>query len=355
MTRRRVLIAPLDWGLGHATRCIPIIDELVKRGCEVSIASSGSALALLKKEHPRIRFFELPSYKATYSAQIPLMISVFLQLPKFLQAINREHKQIEKIIADQSIELVISDNRFGCWSKNVPSVFITHQTMIQMPWILKGLQPIVNFFNHRFIKRFNYCWIPDFSGESNLTGKLSDSRTVPVKYIGILSRLKKIPSNVVYDLTIMLSGPEPQRTILEKILLTQLKKSKCKALLIRGVMEGESQWVKENELQIVNYLQRDEMAKIINQSQWIIARSGYSTIMDLAKLGKRAIFIPTPGQTEQEYLARRLKNYGIAFSMNQDNFNLSYAMEHSKGYKGFSNIEEGDDLLSQALTDVLEV
>lgn len=355
MTRRRVLVAPLDWGLGHATRCIPIINELLKRGCEVYIATSGSALALLKKEFPRLKSFALPSYKATYSVQLPLMISVFLQVPKFLQAINMEHNQIGKIIADHSIELVLSDNRFGCWSKKVPSVFITHQTKIQMPWILKGLQPIINFFNHRFIKRFSYCWIPDVSGESNLTGRLSESGTIPVKYIGILSRLKKIPSDMVYDLTIILSGLEPQRTILEKIILAQLKKSNRKALLIRGVIEGNSRWTQEGEVQLVNYLQTDAIEKIINQSKLIIARSGYSTIMDLAKLGKRAIFIPTPGQTEQEYLSQRLVSNGVAFSMNQDKFSLDYAIDHSTGFKGFSNFEEGNDLLSKALTEILEV
>jgi uncharacterized protein (TIGR00661 family) len=355
MTRKRVLITPLDWGLGHATRCIPIIDELVKRGCEVSIASSGSALALLKKEYPLLQFFKLPSYKATYSGKLPLMISVFLQVPKFLQAINMEHKQIEKIIADHSIELVLSDNRFGCWSRIVPSVFVTHQVMIQMPWMLKGIQPIINFFNHRFIKRFSHCWIPDVSGASNLTGKLSESRAIPAQYIGILSRLKKIPSDMVYDLTIILSGPEPQRTILEKIILAQLKQLNRKALLIRGVIEENSQWTQEGKVQLVNYLQTSDIEKIINQSELIIARSGYSTIMDLVKLGKRAIFVPTPGQTEQEYLSHRLMSNGVAFSMNQESFNLDYAIDQSKGFKGFSNIEEENDLLSQALTKILEV
>jgi UDP-N-acetylglucosamine transferase subunit ALG13 len=335
--------------------CIPIIDELVKRGCEVSIASSGSALALLKKEYPLLQFFELMSYKATYSARLPLVISVFLQIPKFLHAISTEQKQIEKIIADHSIELVLSDNRFGCWSKNVPSVFITHQIMIQMPWILKGLQPIINFFNHRFIKRFSHCWIPDISGESSLTGKLSESGTIPVKYIGILSRLKKIPSDVVYDLTIMLSGPEPQRSALEKIILAQLKQSNRKAVLSRGVIEENSKWTQEGEVQLVNYLQSDEIEKIINQSELIVARSGYSTIMDLAKLGRKAVFIPTPGQTEQEYLAQRLMDNEIAFSMNQDEFNLAYAIDQSRGFKGFSNIEFGNELLNQAITEVLEV
>lgn len=355
MTRKRVLIAPLDWGLGHATRCIPIIDALIERGCEVSISSSGLALALLKKEYPHLQFFELPSYRATYSAQLPLMVSVFLQFPKFLHAINLEHKQIEKIIAEHSVELVLSDNRFGCWSKNVPSVFVTHQTMIQMPWMLKGIQSIINFFNHRFIKRFSHCWIPDVSGVANLTGKLSESGALPVKYIGILSRLKKVPSDRVYDLTIMLSGPEPQRSILEKIILVQLRQSNRKALVIRGVIEENSEWTQEGGVQLVNYLQTSDVEKIINQSELIIARSGYSTIMDLAKLGKRAIFIPTPGQTEQEYLSRRLMSNGVAFSMDQDEFNLEYAIDRSKGFKGFSNIEERNDLLSHALTEILEV
>jgi hypothetical protein len=259
MTLKKVLVAPLDWGLGHATRCIPIINELLKRGCEVSIASSGFALALLKKEYPHLQFFELTSYRATYSERLPLMISVFMQLPKFLLAIKQENRQIEKIVSDNSIQLVISDNRFGCWTEKVPSVFITHQIVIQMPWALKWVQPFINYFNRRFIKRFKHCWVPDSLEDLNLTGKLSKAGTLPVKYIGILSRFKKAEAELKYEVLVLLSGPEPQRTLLEKIILVQLKQSQIQALMVRGVIERNVNWSQAGEIQTVNYLQTKEL------------------------------------------------------------------------------------------------
>src|SRR6478609_3806099 len=159
---KRVLVAPLDWGLGHATRCIPIIHELLKRNCEVSIATSGDALLLLKAEFPELQFFELPSYQVTYSRSIPFVTNIFLQLQKFLLVISKEHECVRKIIIEHKVDLVISDNRFGCWSKLVPSVMISHQTNILMPFHLKWLQPVINFFNRSQIKKFTECWIPDF-------------------------------------------------------------------------------------------------------------------------------------------------------------------------------------------------
>lgn len=348
-----MLIAPLDWGLGHATRCIPIINELLKRKCEVLIASSGSALVLLRKEYPTLQTFELPSYRAVYSENLPLMIAVFFQIPKFLNVIRKEHDAVEEIIAEHNIGLLISDNRYGCWSKKISCVFITHQLNIQMPWLLKWLQPIVNFYNHRFIRKFKHCWIPDLPGKSNLSGKLSESKSLLVKYIGILSRLEKIETEIRNELAIILSGPEPQRSVLEKIILNQLIHADISAVLVRGVIEDHVIWKKEGKIDTVNFLQTEELQKVISQSRLIIARSGYSTIMDMAKLGKKTIFIPTPGQTEQEYLANRFLKAKISFSMNQNLFDLSTALKASSDFIGFSNIEVESELLSHALDEVL--
>jgi uncharacterized protein (TIGR00661 family) len=353
---KRVAVAPLDWGLGHATRCIPIIKELLNRGCQVYIISSGSALQLLKLEFPQLPLIQIESYKASYAARLPLMLAVFLQLPKFLLVIRKEHQQLADIIKENNIDLVISDNRYGCWSELIPSVFITHQTNILMPEVLKWFQPVINYFNTCFINKFTQCWIPDNDGHQNLSGILSkfDAVKIETNYIGILSRFSKaIEESSTYKLAIVLSGPEPQRSVFEGIIINQLKSIKDQVVLVRGVVENDVVWKAQGNLKVVNFLPSTQLEEIMKQSEIIIARSGYSTIMDLARLQKKAILVPTPGQTEQEYLAQRLMEQGVCFSMEQADFNLDYAVKQSEGYKGFANIEVSNRNLVKALDELL--
>ncbi len=354
MSGKRVVVAPLDWGLGHATRCIPIIEELQKRNCEVFIASSGSALMLLRKEFPGLKFFELASYNIAYSKRIPFGLSILLQITKILRTISKEQLQLQEIIDQNKIDLAISDNRYGCWSTQVPSIFICHQLNLQLPVVLKLLQPIVNYFHHRSIRKFTQCWIPDQPGKFNLTGELSKGLSFPTQYIGILSRFIKTQVETKYDLAVILSGPEPQRTILEEIIFKQIQNQNLKIVLVRGVIENEVTWKHEGNISVVNYLQTYDLQEVISQSKLIIARSGYSTIMDLARLGRKAILIPTPGQTEQEYLAHRLLDKGICYVVSQEKFNLTDALTKSNSFLGFSNIESENELLSQALDEVLK-
>jgi uncharacterized protein (TIGR00661 family) len=351
---KKVLVAPLDWGLGHATRCIPVIQELLNRNCEVAIASSGSALELLRKEFPGLRFFRLRPYRVKYPEGRLLVLSLFLQTPRIQGVIAREHKQLEQITLEHRIDLIISDNRYGCWSDKVRSIFIGHQLNIQLPGVLKLVQPIVNFMHRRMIRKFSEVWIPDEEGETNLTGKLSVTN-LPVKHIGILSRLKKAATEIRYDLAVILSGPEPQRTLLEGIIFDQIRhQENLKIIVVRGVIEGEGNWKQVENFVIVNFLQSRKLEEIINQSKLIISRPGYSTIMDLARLGKKAIFIPTPGQTEQEYLAERLMAKRVAYSSAQKNFDLAKALAASAGFTGFSNIAPDNRLLLNAIDEVLK-
>ncbi|NBP69699.1 MAG: glycosyltransferase, partial [Cytophagia bacterium] len=169
---KRILITPLDWGLGHATRCIPIIKELLHQNHQVMIASSGLALNLLKEEFPQLTFFQLPSYKATYARWLPLMLKVFWQSPFFFFVIRKEHAIVKQLVKDHRIDVVISDNRYGCYAKATKSIFITHQLTIQMPKGLVWLQSMINYVNHLLIKKFNACWVPDFP-DQRLTGELT--------------------------------------------------------------------------------------------------------------------------------------------------------------------------------------
>ncbi|NJN43177.1 MAG: glycosyltransferase [Flammeovirgaceae bacterium] len=342
-----VLVAPLNWGLGHSTRCIPIIKGLLDRQCQVVIASDGDALLVLKREFPNLNYTTLPSYKATYSSGQWTFIKILGQLPKFLFAIRKEHQVIEHLTAQQSFDLIISDNRYGCWSSKVQSIFLTHQLKIQVPRSMGWAKGIINFFNRRMINRFSRCWVPDYNGEESLSGKLSEVINEGTVYIGPISRFQNdIPQKITYDYLCIVSGPEPQRTIFEDIIRRDFIKSGKRCALVRGkpILNAIN---KIKNIDEFDYLPAEELNHLILQSDLIISRSGYTTIMDLHRLGKKAIFIPTPGQTEQEYLAWRFRKKRIAYSMNQSDFNLSLAIENSIGYSGFT--ARHDNLLSNEL------
>jgi hypothetical protein len=347
-TRKRVLVAPLDWGLGHATRCIPVIRELLKQECEVHIASSGEALLLLKEEFPALKFHELVPYNPAYSAWLSFSIKIILQVPKFLRVIREEHDQTEKLIEKEKIDVIISDNRYGCWSKKAKSVLITHQVNILLnpPW--KIFSAMVNSFVHRWISNFHACWVPDVA--QGITGAMSRTQ-LPVRFIGTLSRFEKMPRPIVYDVLAIVSGPEPQRSLFEKLLSEKLQASGLTYFLVKGKV-GQEQSSSSSESE---YLTAEHLNEKIESSSIVICRPGYSSIMDLAKLGKKAIFIPTPGQTEQEHLARELKNKNIAWCQSQQEFDLPDALEKSKSYSGFADFDSPPNLLPQAITDLLHL
>lgn len=353
---KRVLVAPLDWGLGHATRCIPIIRRLIELECEVLIAGSGDSLLLLKAEFPLLQTYNLPAYNPVYPHNGSMVLMMVMQLPKFALTIRREHKAITKIVHREIIDVIISDNRYGCWSAEIPSVFITHQSNVLMPKRFGWLQGIVRKVNLYFMKKFSRCWVPDFSGPGNLAGELITfgkiHTSLKIDYIGPLSRFK--PSGVVkkmYDAVAIFSGPEPQRTMLENTLMPQLKISGLKYFVVRGLLSSKEGTVNNN---VADFLRADDLLQIIESSEVVIARSGYSTVMDMAALGKKAIFIPTPGQTEQEYLAQQLMDKGIAFYMKQDRLDLTIAMEEAKKYSGFRASHGENHALETAMNKILK-
>lgn len=354
MQNKSVLVAPLDWGLGHATRCIPIIQLLLKKGNTVHIASSGDALMLLRNEFPELTCFQLPSYRPLYSKHLPFMINIFWQIPKFLDVIAREKKEIQRLCKNNHYDLLISDNRYGCRSSKVKSIFIGHQINIIMPGSLKWFAPIINYFNHKWILRFDQCWIPDESNQS-LTGRLTHPLLPRSKKIGILSRFtKKKEVKLKYQLAVVLSGPEPQRTILEQKLLSQLAGFDIDVILVRGLVgEAEALKVPAN-VTVFNYQNSDQLCSIIEESEWVISRSGYTTVMDMMALSKRVIFIPTPGQTEQEFLAAELMKKKIAYSQSQDELDLKLALLEIKNYTGFVDSPSQPNLLEEAIEEVLK-
>ena len=353
---KRILVAPLDWGLGHATRCIPLIRELQRQDCDIVIGGSGDSLTLLQKEFPHIPRFSLPAYNPRYPVNGSMALAMMTQLPHFCQVILGEHRAVAKIINDEKIDIVISDNRFGCWSKRIPSVFITHQSNIMMPQRFGFLQNVVRKLNERLMNCFQFCWIPDFPDEASLAGELIAFGTIATdvrtEFIGWLSRFQNEAYNqsAKYNVIAVLSGPEPQRTLLERAIVPQLRTSGLKYVVVRGLPSAEPS---ENEDGIVNFLGARDLGEYIASSEIVIARSGYSTVMDLMALGSKAIFVPTPGQTEQEYLSAKLMSKGIAFAMSQDRFDLATAMKESKNYRGFERTEK-NDLLTKAIHKLLQ-
>ncbi|MCL5126904.1 MULTISPECIES: glycosyltransferase [unclassified Algibacter] len=335
--KKRILVAPLNWGLGHATRCIPIINALILNGFEPIIASDGVALALLKKEFPNLKCLELPSYNVTYAKNGKhFKLKLIKDSPKLLKAIKAEKKAVKNIVDSEGISGIISDNRLGVRSKKVPSVFITHQ--------LNVLSGITTWFStkihQKIINKFHACWVPDTAGEINLSGKLGHIKhfEIPTTYIGPLSRFTKKETEIKNDLMVLISGPEPQRSMLEERLLAELKDFNGKIMFVKGVMENEQTIQVNGNMTIYNFMTSTLLEKTINESELIISRSGYTTVMDLAKLNKKAFFIPTPGQFEQEYLAERLSDMRLVPTCSQDNFSLK-TLENITGYAGLKTFD----------------
>ncbi len=322
-SKKRILVAPLDWGLGHASRCVPIAKNLEKEGYEVVFAASGRPLELLIQEFPKNDFIKLEGYNINYPKNGLMALSMLSQLFKIWKGIRQEHKQLQQIIDDYNIDGVISDNRYGLYSQKVPCVFVTHQLQIQSPIFSESLQKI----NFKYIQKFDECWVPDDRNHS-LSGQLSNAKNTPFKcrYIGPLSRFEKRKKTEDLDILAIVSGPEPQRNIFEELLKKQLIASKLKAVLVLGKTEENKEEEIEN-LNVISHLNAKSLNQQMVNANVIISRSGYSTVMDIAKLHKKAIFVPTPGQTEQLYLAKYFYDKNSAFAMHQKELDILKALQ----------------------------
>jgi predicted glycosyltransferase len=333
VAKNKVLIAPLNWGLGHATRCIPIIHFLIENNFSPVLASDGLALELLKKEFPELPTIAIPSYHIRYSKVAYLTKwKLMFSFGSIIKAVRKEQKIMDELIREYKFVGVISDNRFGIYHKNVPSIYMTHQLNVFSGFTTWFTSKV----HQNMISKFDVCWVPDSKGKNSLSRKLSrvSDFKIPVKFIGNLSRLEPKKQKIKYDVLLLLSGPEPQRTILENILLNEFSSFKGVVLLVRGVFNASKLKNVSNAIEVVNYLTSKKLEVVINSSKMVVARSGYSTIMDVAKLNKKAFFIPTPGQGEQEYLANHLDQKKIAPFCKQEQFDLNM-LSRIHMYSGF--------------------
>lgn len=331
----RVLLAPLDWGLGHATRCVPLIRNLLQKECEVVLAANGASASLLAAEFPGISIRTLEGYGIRYNSGSSLFGSMLMQLPRIFRSIQQEHLWLKELVEKEPFDIVISDNRPGFWNKKTHNIYITHQLLIHSgkgKWLNRQLQKL----HERYMKKFSEVWVPDLHGNKNLAGELShpSKPIIQPAYLGLLSRLEKEGySEQVYDLTVLLSGPEPQRTILEETIFQQLQSYQGKVLFVRGLpQQNHSALESYPHVTVHDHLPADELQKVLCSSKLIICRSGYTTLMDLMKLGKKAFLIPTPGQPEQEYLAHYMEEQSYFPFLQQNSFDLSSAIKMADSF-----------------------
>ena len=353
------MVAPLDWGLGHATRCIPLIDHLLGRGVQVYLGGAGDSLKLLKEAYPQLPSLELPAYKVSYSHNSQQIRKIGQQLPRLHRVIRQEHQTLKKWIKTHPLSGIISDNRYGCWHPKLPSVFLCHQLSPQLPRQLSLFQRALARLHLRFLAPFQEIWIPDYAGEASLSGKMSQtSKDLPfIKHLGPLSRFDgyvppsdeisiEVLSGKKPYLLAVLSGPEPQRSLLEEMIRIQAQSLDKPCWIIQGKWESSSVQAKGN-CTLIPHMHQHDLYLALQEAEWVLSRSGYSSLMDFSALGlKKVILVPTPGQTEQEYLAHRMKQKNVAHIALQSRLNLREIFADPPLAKGFETSHKSPSFMS---------
>lgn len=310
--QKRVIIAPLAWGLGHATRCIPVVRHLLELKCAVWAVLTPPQKALYEPIFGK-KIEYIPLEEAAIDYQHSFTVSMVRQLPKFSVQMKRESSLAEWLSNKIEPDLIISDNRYGFRSAEVPSVIICHQLQIRAGLLS---QP-VNSFAHALLKRFDAVWVPDNANTPNLSGALSHGKKPKhtISYPGPLSRLKPTPlqSDPKYDWVALLSGPEPQRGVFEDILVSLAAEMHLKLAIVAGQPEDGEQPEENENITRFPHLNDVALMKLVSESRGIVCRSGYSTLCDLAAMRRKALLVPTPGQTEQIYLAKHFaREFGFS-------------------------------------------
>jgi len=354
-----VFVSPLNWGLGHASRDVPVIRELILRGHEVTIGTSGNALAFLKKECPECNFIQFEDYPIpnnngmiflpTYTAYIPILIKAYLS----------ERKKAEKIFSKNNFDLIISDSRSGVFSEKVPSIQITHQLHQSLPLIAWPLELLGVYVQADAFSKFTRVVVPDNPpGRGALAGKLANT-FVPslqdqIYYCGILASVRKEPAKKDIDYLVVISGMEPQRTALEKIIMRQIPHLPGRKVVLLGKPAIDKVSSLDDGTVIYTYISSKEKSELMSRARFIICRSGYTTMMDIAEAGlKSGLFIPTPGQGEQEYLSRYYENEGWFFSRSQYGLRLQNDIRRTAGFSGFPAMPTTEENVSNLYKNVL--
>lgn len=368
-----VLVCPLNWGLGHASRCVPLIRAFLDAGCRVVVAAEGFPLRFLQQVFGReVEYEELTGVQITYPSGHQMFFRMLRLLPTLLRSIWVEHRRIQHLVKRKVASIVISDNRYGLFTRSAKCVLITHQLFFLMPPAWRMLQGPVRSLIHWFVRRFDHCWIPDEAGPNNLSGLLSHERPfTDVRFIGPLSRFYGIPERAYRNpfkgdfpqgfYLVMLSGPEPQRSMLEHLLREAFAGLEWPVVFVRGrpgVGAAQTTSLPKTDCQkanicSLNHAADEELAYLISRARLVVCRPGYSSIMDLSAFGKKALVIPTPGQTEQEYLGLHMAGKGWVYCTSQDDIRLREQLALAESLAGIPRLTPRKDLLQQALREIL--
>lgn len=346
-----LVFSPLDWGLGHTTRSIPLLQAFQTLDFSLVIACNSTQTEILRPAFPNARFETLEGYDLHFGkSRWSTLGQISLQAPKILTKIKSENQWIKQFCLDEKPDLVLSDSRFGFQSSLCPSLFLTHQLSITT-----GLGPLadrlIRVFNKKYLSRFTQCWVADHEqDEYALAGLLSRNNLLPqVNYLGPLSRFPSgnVSTSIPNRILILLSGPEPQRTLLEKIILEQAAVLKAEWIVVRGKPGETGLPPVPSHITCFNHLPDDLLQNELGKAEFVISRSGYSSLMDYARTGKRALLIPTPGQAEQEYLARYWQSRKWAIGFEQDSFQLSTAIAAARSFPYKTPMTSSTDLASR--------
>jgi UDP-N-acetylglucosamine transferase subunit ALG13 len=346
----RILFCVLNWGLGHATRSIPVINALLRNGCHVELASDGGAALVLGKTFPDCVLHQLPGYNVRYPSRF-FFVNAITQGHRIPRAMRREHARVRRILKERSFDLIISDNRYGCYHDAIRSVLITHQlrNLTGIP-VVNG---VVEITINRYLKHFGEIWIPDMPGRA-LSGKLTDIQSEEVRFIGYLSDQEPQPLHKGYDVAAILSGPEPQRGLLEQEVRQQLEFFDGHCALVRGIFDDAG--TRENtRIEVIPSMTRGEINDLLNSTKVVVCRSGYSSLMDLLRVGTKAILIPTPGQPEQKYLANRLSEHPQFLVQKQGEVDIHAGVKALSMRDPVAPLDQDSGLLEEAIDHILQV
>jgi uncharacterized protein (TIGR00661 family) len=356
----KILVSPLSWGLGHATRDVPIIADLISRGHTVGVAASGIALELLSREFSDLEFYDVPDYPSPYTSGGFSVTRVVGLFPLMARDIAREHRMISRIVRRERYDLIISDNRFGAYAKDVPGLFISHQIRFSAPGNIDSIERMMEAFNGRYHRNFERIIIPDNPpGPRSLSGKLGNAHRPVTKrrayWAGIITDIRKQDIVPDIDYLVSVSGPKVTKDALKEAIMGQIGGLSGSKVIVLGDPGADFEEHPGGDTVVKSHADRGEMATLLNRAKFIVTRSGYTTVMELAELEKTGIlFIPTPGQTEQEYLSSYYEEMGWVHSVPQDRLDLVADVARSRTMRGFPPTGGSSDNIRKLYDRVIE-
>jgi len=359
MNSTKAFVCPLSWGLGHATRCIPIVEALLENKVEVILGGNGASGRLLQNRFPKLRFVDAPFHEIKIHRHLPAWLSIIVQLPTLFCDLRKEKRFAQTIIDEYGIDFIISDNRYGLHSSKATTVLVTHQLHIILPLLLMPFEPILTLLVRLLTSHFTQIWVPDFSTNVNLSGKLShlhQNEKMNVVYIGPLSRFRQtLPKNqkIKGKVVAIISGPEPRRSLIQKTIVKQATAEDVTLTMICG-RPTDNHVDKRGNITLYSHLSDENILAELSSAEVVIANAGYSTIMDLWRIKCHAILLPFSGQTEQQYLAKYHNFLGNHLVIMPNNFDLKTEMKKFTEFqfRSLKNTTSAD--LQEAISHLLD-